>query len=187
PRPVPGAPRRERHRAWRDGRGRSSFRALRIISRAVATDRCFYDQGPIARPGRLPILTLVLDTCRPMAGSPVVGIVDDDASLLRALRRLLQAVGFTVETFGSGEEFLRSVRPPPSCLVLDIHLGTFTGFDLHESLLASGASVPTVLITGHDDDTPRERARRAGAVAYLCKPFDDQSLISAVERALAQH
>jgi len=122
-----------------------------------------------------------------MAGSPVVGIVDDDASLLRALRRLLQAVGFTVETFGSGEEFLRSVRRPPSCLVLDIHLGTLTGFDLHEWLLASGASVPTVFITGHDDDTTRERARKAGAVAYLCKPFDDQSLISAIERALAQN
>jgi len=121
-----------------------------------------------------------------MPGPRIVGIVDDDASLLRALRRLLQAVGFTVETFGSGEEFLRSVRPPPSCLVLDIHLGTLTGFDLHEWLLASGASVPTVFITGHDDDATRERARKAGAVAYLCKPFDDQSLISAIERALAR-
>ncbi len=121
-----------------------------------------------------------------MPGPRVVGIVDDDASLLRALRRLLQAVGFTVETFGSGEEFLRSVRRPPSCLVLDIHLGTLTGFDLHEWLLASGASVPTVFITGHDDDATRERARKAGAVAYLCKPFDDQSLISAIERALAR-
>jgi FixJ family two-component response regulator len=53
-------------------------------------------------------------------------------------------------------------------------------------LLASGASVPTVFITGHDDDATRERARKAGAVAYLCKPFDDQSLISAIERALAR-
>src|SRR2546427_12541190 len=100
-----------------------------------------------------------------MAGSPVVGIVDDDASLLRALRRLLQAVGFTVETFGSGEEFLRSVRRPPSCLVLDIHLGTLTGFDLHEWRLASGGWVPTGFSTGHGGRRARARASEPGAVA----------------------
>jgi FixJ family two-component response regulator len=122
----------------------------------------------------------------PLTGSRVVGIVDDDPSLLRALRRLLQAVGFTVETFESGEAFFQSIRPRPNCLVLDIHLGPVTGFDLHESLVASGESVPTVFITGQDDDATRERARQAGAVAYLCKPFNDQSLISAIELALTR-
>jgi len=126
------------------------------------------------------------ETQSAMANSRVVGIVDDDPSLLRALRRLLQAVGFTVETFESGEEFFHSIRPRPNCLVLDIHLGTLTGFDLHEWLVASGASVPTVFITGQDDDATRERARQVGAVAYLCKPFNDESLISAIELALTR-
>src|SRR5262249_11299194 len=91
-----------------------------------------FDPGPQTRRVALPILRRVHEMRSPMTGSRVVGIVDDDASLLRALRRLLQAVGFTVETFESGEEFVQSLRPRPNCLVLDIHLGTLTGFDLHE-------------------------------------------------------
>ena len=158
---------RARTRRWTNGDGVLRPRPHRQRDRAPYTPRVDETRGPVAR-------------------SRVVGIVDDDPSLLRALRRLLQAVGFTVETFESGEEFFRSLRPRPNCLVLDIHLGAHTGFDLHEWLVASGASVPTVFITGQDDDATRERARQVGAVAYLCKPFNDQSLISAIELALAQ-
>ena len=114
-----------------------------------------------------------------------VCVVDDDASLLRALQLLLRAAGFPVVAFGSAEEFLLAVQAdPPRCLVLDVHLGRLSGFELHERLTAAGLSIPTIFITAHDDAPTRERARRAGAVGYLRKPFDDNALIASVERAL---
>lgn len=115
---------------------------------------------------------------------PLVYVIDDDPSLLRALRRLLGAGGFRVCTFSSAEEFLESAKPTPACLVLDVHLGGLSGLDLQERLFAAGRRIPAVFITAHDDAITRERARRAGAVDYLRKPFDDESLIAGIKRAL---
>jgi len=121
----------------------------------------------------------------PTFEAAAVWVVDDDASLLRALRLLLRSAGFTVGTFGSAEEFLVAVRAdPPGCLVVDIHLGRLSGFDLHERLTAAGLTIPTIFITAHDDAPTRERARRAGAIGYLRKPFDDDALIASVQLAL---
>jgi FixJ family two-component response regulator len=115
----------------------------------------------------------------------VICVVDDDDSLLRALRRLLDATGFHVETFSSAEAFLGSRhRSRADCLVLDVHLGGLNGLDLQEQLATAGVRTPVVIITAHDDLPTRERARRAGAVAYLRKPFDDDSLIAAIHRAI---
>lgn len=120
----------------------------------------------------------------PAGDGLLVSIVDDDASLLRALSRLLRAVGFTVEAFGSAEEFLQAERPePPGCLVLDVHLGGMSGFELQEQLMASGALVPIIFITAHDDATTQKRARRAGLAEYFRKPLDDAALIAAIHRA----
>ena len=117
---------------------------------------------------------------------PTVHVIDDDASVLRALRRLLQAAGFTVETFAGADAYLAATRAsPPDCLVLDIHLGILSGFDLHERLATSRISIPTIFITGYDEAVTRERAQKAGAASYLPKPFEDQALISAIEAALA--
>ena len=113
-------------------------------------------------------------------------VVDDDASLRRALQRLLQAVGFKVRTFGSAMDFLAAdEEPAPDCLILDIHFGPLSGLDLHERLRASGRQIPTVFITSRDDAATRERARRAGAV-YVRKPLDEASLISAIETAVSR-
>jgi len=118
-------------------------------------------------------------------GGPVVGVVDDDLSLLRALRRLLGSAGFGVTTFASAEEFLvSSERSAVACLVLDVHLGGESGFDLHERLAAAGSRVPVLFITARDDAGTRERARRAGAADYLCKPFDEARFLDAIQRAL---
>jgi FixJ family two-component response regulator len=115
----------------------------------------------------------------------MVCVVDDDDSLLRALRRLLDATGFRVETFPSAEAFLGSRhRAGADCLVLDVHLGGLSGLDLQEQLATSGVRTPVVIITAHDDAPTRERARRAGAIEYLRKPFDDDSLIAAIHRAI---
>ena len=115
---------------------------------------------------------------------PVVCVVDDDASLLRALKRLLGAAGFAVEPFASAEEFLERAHPAkPECLVLDVRLGGMSGFELQDRLVACGASIPIIFITAHDDAATRERARKAGALAYLRKPFDDQALLAAIRKA----
>jgi FixJ family two-component response regulator len=116
-----------------------------------------------------------------------VGVVDDDASILRALRRLLQAAGFAVETFGSAAEVLSSSHLRHiNCLVLDIHLGDLSGFDVHERLPDTLPPIPIIFITAHDTVLTRERARLAGAVDYLRKPFDEKALIGAIGRALAR-
>jgi FixJ family two-component response regulator len=120
-------------------------------------------------------------------GVPTVCVVDDDAPVRRALQRLLQASGYGVETFGSAADFLATEHaPPPDCLVLDIRLGGMSGFQLHDRLRATGISIPTVFITGHDDAATRELARRVGAAGYVRKPFDEASLVSAIEAALAR-
>ena len=115
----------------------------------------------------------------------MVCVVDDDVSVLRALRRLIGAGGFDVETFVSAEDFLEFPRRGRAvCLVLDVHLGELSGFELHERLLASGSRVPVLFITALDDAATRERARQAGAVDYLRKPFDDDMLLGAIRRAV---
>ena len=106
-----------------------------------------------------------MDDRHPYIVSPLVCIVDDDRSLLRALGRLLRTAGFTVEAFASAEEFLETKhRVPPRCLILDVRLGGMSGFQLHDLLLATGTPPPVVFITAHDDAATRERARPAGAI-----------------------
>jgi len=115
-----------------------------------------------------------------------IGVVDDDASILRALQRLLGAAGFTVQTFGSGEELLASKQLDRfQCLVLDVHLTGLSGFDVQERLNETRHFIPIVFITAHDDATTRERARRTATSQYLRKPFDEQSLIAAIQTAVA--
>jgi FixJ family two-component response regulator len=118
---------------------------------------------------------------------PIVYVVDDDPSVLRALGRLLRSAGFRVETFRSSEEFLHwPARDGPGCLVLDVRLGGMSGLMLSEHLAASGATIPVILMTAHEDAAGRDQATRLGVVAYLRKPFADELLISAIHRALNQ-
>jgi FixJ family two-component response regulator len=110
-----------------------------------------------------------------------VGVVDDDASLRSALARALRGSGIRVEVFASAEEFLeRRPRGEVNCLVLDIHLGGVTGFDLRDHLMAAGTMPPIIFITGHDDAFA-ERARAGGACGCLRKPFDVCELLDLVE------
>jgi FixJ family two-component response regulator len=120
-------------------------------------------------------------------GSAIICVVDDDDSVLRALRRLLAASGFAVEVFSSAEGFLASTyRQRAACLVLDVHLRESSGFDLQRELVAAGERIPVIFITAHDDAPTRERARQAGAVCYLRKPFDDDSLLDAINTAIGR-
>jgi FixJ family two-component response regulator len=112
-------------------------------------------------------------------------VVDDDASLLRALRRLLLSVDLNVLVFDSAEGFLASEIPVgKACLLLDIYLPGMNGIDLCKRLTASGRSLPTILMSARDDEVTQKSAREAGAVGTLYKPFDEDVLLNAVARAL---
>ena len=117
----------------------------------------------------------------------MVLVVDDDASVRKQLRRLFHASGYNVETFADATEFLSSDLPPDArCLVLDVRMPGISGLDLQSQLAVRNPDLPVVLITGHGDDEVRRRALENGAIAILDKPFDDQSLLDAVERAMAR-
>jgi FixJ family two-component response regulator len=113
----------------------------------------------------------------------MISIVDDDRSVRRALRRLVQSAGYLVETFASAAEFLRSAPSArTACLVLDIYLEGMSGFELQEQLVAADVAIPIIFMTAHDDAATRERIRRSGAAGYLGKPFDGQDLLDAIHR-----
>ena len=114
-----------------------------------------------------------------------VSVVDDDESLRRSLGNLLRSVGFGVQTFASAEEFLRSAqRGNTRCLVLDLRLTGMSGLDLLRHLAVADSHIPVVILTGHGDDELRRRSLRAGAVAFLDKPFRSDALLDAVRAAL---
>ena len=119
--------------------------------------------------------------------SPLVVLVDDDASVRHALRRLISAAGFAVEAFASGRELLASNNVHHAgCAVLDVHLRDEGGFDVQQRLAALGLTMPIVFITGDTSDAIAERALRAGAVACVQKPVSDTQLLRAIREALGR-
>lgn len=118
---------------------------------------------------------------------PTVFIVDDDASVRKALGRLVRSAGYSVELFGAATEYLsRPVPERPACLVLDIRMPGMTGVELQRTIEGTRMSLPIVFITGHGDEAIREQTLAAGAVDVLYKPVDDHVLISAIEQALSR-
>jgi FixJ family two-component response regulator len=117
----------------------------------------------------------------------LVYVVDDDASFLRAIQRLLNEHGYDVGAFHSVEDFNdRAILDDAFCLVVDIHLGDRSGIDLSRQLSQRGISLPTIFITANDSESTRKVTRDLGCVAYLLKPFPGKSLIDAVESSAAQ-
>ena len=116
---------------------------------------------------------------------PVICIVDDDPAVRRALGRLVESVGLQVEAFATPEEFLESgPTGEVGCLLLDVQLPGMDGFELHDRMIEAGMGVPVIFITAHPDVHARAKARRDDVVAFLAKPFDDQTLFDALEIAL---
>src|SRR5207253_4146498 len=117
--------------------------------------------------------------------TPVIGVVDDNGSLRRSLKNFLRSLGFRVETFASGEEFLTSAqRETTGCLVLDLRMTRMSGLDLLWHLAAANVRVPAVILTAHGDEQIRQRCLGAGAVAFLDKPFRGDALLDAVQTVL---
>ena len=115
----------------------------------------------------------------------IVAVVDDDLSVGRAVGRLLKTAGFDATAFRSAQEFLGdSCRADVACLIVDLKMPGMDGLELQARMNTSGSSVPTVFITAHEDPASEAQALAGGALAFLHKPFDDTTLLEAVQRAL---
>src|SRR6266849_6283839 len=116
----------------------------------------------------------------------IVFVVDDDAAMRRSLGNLLRSVGLRVEAFASAQEFLLAKRPDvPGCSVLDVRMPGPSGLDLQKRMAETDVEIPIIFITGHGDIPMTVQAMKAGAVAFLPKPFRDQELLDAIQQALA--
>ena len=117
----------------------------------------------------------------------VVFIVDDDPLIRDALDQLVRSVGLTAETFSSARAFLgRELSDRPCCLVLDIRMPELSGLDLQDELIKRGVSIPIIFMTGHGTVPMSVRAMKSGALDFIEKPFEDQELLDAINRAIKQ-
>ena len=115
-----------------------------------------------------------------------VFVVDDDASILRAMTRLFKSEGLSVETFPSPREFLE--RPPhdgPGCLVLDLQMPELDGLEVQRALAEAGRDLPIVFVSGHGNVPASVEAMKAGALDFLTKPFQDERLLAAIRGGIA--
>ncbi len=118
----------------------------------------------------------------------LVFVIDDDASMRAAIERLAGAVGLSVATYSSGEEFLASSIPDVSgCVVTDVRMPGLSGLELQKEMSAREITFPIIFITGHGDIAMSVQAMKAGATEFLTKPFRDQDLLDAIREAITQN
>lgn len=116
---------------------------------------------------------------------PVVFVVDDDVSVRESLELLVRHAGWRCETFGSATAFLARPRETaPSCLLLDVRLPDLDGLDLQRRIAADRGEMPIIVITGYGDVPMTVSAMKAGAVEFLTKPFDEETLLAAIRTAV---
>src|SRR4051794_2081735 len=119
------------------------------------------------------------------ARESIVFVVEDDASMRRALSNLFESVGLQVEMFGAASEMLQSKLPDvASCLVLDVRLPGLSGLEFQTELAKANIHIPIIFLTGHGDIPMSVRAMKEGAVDFLTKPFRDQDMLDAVVKAI---
>jgi FixJ family two-component response regulator len=118
---------------------------------------------------------------------PTVFVIDDDKAIRSAIKNLLESMGLRVEAFSSPREFLKAEhKGKPGCLVLDVRLPGASGLDFQHELATADIKVPVIFITGHGDIPMSVQAMKAGAVDFLTKPFRDQDLLDAIQKAIGQ-
>lgn len=122
-----------------------------------------------------------------MVSDGVVYVVDDDASVRRALARLIASAGIDVETFPSAKAFLEHpVTDRPACLVLDVRLRGESGLELQAALGDARRQLPIIFLTGHATVPASVHAMKQGALDFLQKPVDERELLGGIERALGR-
>jgi FixJ family two-component response regulator len=117
-----------------------------------------------------------------------IAVVDDEASVCKALSRLLRAAGHQVATFTSGNEFLDWLEShQPDCAIVDLNMPAISGLEVQRRLAQEKLELPCIIITGKDDPRTRQSVLAAGAAAYLKKPLDEQVLLTAISAAVVNH
>jgi FixJ family two-component response regulator len=117
-----------------------------------------------------------------------VHIIDDDASLRKSLARLLKTHGYATDVFESASAFLATdLAGRTGCIVLDLHMPGLDGLRLQERLVAAGCAMPIIFLTGRGDIPSSVRAMKAGAADFLTKPVDEETLLQAIGKALAEN
>ena len=120
-----------------------------------------------------------------MPRGPLVAIVDDDVSMRDTTKDLLESAGFSAVTFASAASLLKFRRlSRVACLIADVRMRDMTGLELHQHLVASNHSIPTILMTAYSDDRVRAQAIKAKVVCYLAKPFAADELLACVRSAI---
>ena len=119
---------------------------------------------------------------------PTVFIIDDDEGYRDSVQELVSSVGLPTETFGSALDFLEVFDPErPGCLVLDVRMARMNGLALQGRLIAMGARIPIVFISGHGDIAMAVKAVKDGAVDFVQKPYREQQLLDAIDEALRRN
>jgi FixJ family two-component response regulator len=114
-------------------------------------------------------------------------VIDDDASVRKALERLLRAAGLSCRVFASGDEFLKDVQPTATgCVIMDISMPEMNGHELQAELGEKGYRLPVITLSAMDNPQTREQARKLGAVSFFRKPVDDQALLDAIHWAMGR-
>ncbi|MGH8619048.1 MAG: response regulator, partial [Burkholderiales bacterium] len=141
---------------------------------------------PARSPGEFALPPRAPET-RPVPRDGTVFVIDDDASMRRAIERQLQTAGYAVETFASAQDYLN--HPPhagTACIVSDLRMPGLSGLDLQTSLARGGRELPIVFVSGHGDVSTTVQAMKGGAVGFLSKPFTRDDLLAAVSEALVR-
>jgi FixJ family two-component response regulator len=120
-----------------------------------------------------------------LASTPIVFVVDSDASVRESLEQLINAAGWRAEIFASAQEFLARPRSfVPSCLILDVTLPDLSGLELQERIATERTDMPVIFLTGIADVAMTVRAMKRGALEFLTKPFDAEVLLIVIQQAI---
>jgi FixJ family two-component response regulator len=115
----------------------------------------------------------------------LVSVVEDDRFFRESMRRLMRSLGYPVEVFASATDFLASPHLlETACLIADVQMPVMSGLELHRSLIETGHSIPTILVTAYPNEADRARALNGGVVGYLGKPIDEAHLTRCLHGAL---
>ena len=123
-----------------------------------------------------------------MTTVPVISVIDDDESIRAAIYNLLRSLGYIVHVFPCAEAFLESPQLHNTwCVIADVRMPGMSGIELQFRLRSEGNPVPFVFVTAVPEESVRARALEYGAICFLTKPFDEDSLIACLGKALARH
>src|SRR5215469_1710340 len=154
-----------------------------MILAVAAVTYLYYMQG-IPPAGSSPRLRPHVED-QQLQDAPIISIIDDDESMRCAVKSLVTSLGFGAYTFASAQKFLQSTHlDHTSCVITDLQMPGLNGVELQKSLLAQGRHIPIIFVTAFPEERLRARVMEAGALGFLSKPFESETLIKLIDKAI---